>query len=298
MSREDLTSRVLPQMTLASPSQTPTPGTDAELTAADTAATRFSSPRTAIITGGTGALATAIAHALLQHGCAALCLWDINTTSAASSAALQSLRQAYPHAAITLAEVDVTSEDAVGAATAAFCAAQPPDGGIDALVCTAGVVACAPSLDAPPAAFRRTLDVNATGTFLCAQAVARTMVARGRGGRLVFTASISGSRVNFPQPQAAYNASKAAVVMLGRSLAAEWARYGIRVNAVSPGYLDTVLNEGAGLAEARAVWTGRNPLGRMGRVEEVAAVVLMLVGRAGSYVNGAEIVVDGGGTVF
>ncbi|KAL9949201.1 hypothetical protein ACHAQF_005744 [Verticillium nonalfalfae] len=297
MSREDLTSRVLPKMTLASPSQTPTPGTDAELTPADTAATRFASPRTAIITGGTGALATAIAHALLQHGCAALCLWDVNTTSAASTAALQSLRQAHPHAAITLAEVDVTSEDAVGAATAAFSAAQP-DGGIDALVCTAGVVACVPSLDARAADFRRTLDVNATGTFLCAQAVARTMVARGRGGRLVFTASISGARVNFPQPQAGYNASKAAVVMLGRSLAAEWARYGLRVNVVSPGYLDTVLNEGAGLAEARAVWTGRNPLGRMGRVEEVAAVVLMLVSRAGSYVNGAEIVVDGGGTVF
>ncbi|KAH6666180.1 sorbitol utilization protein SOU2 [Verticillium dahliae] len=236
MSREDLTSRVLPQMTLASTKPNANPGNRRRAHGCRHGRHALLEPRTAIITGGTGALATAIAHALLQHGCAALCLWDINTT-------LGSLDRRPAVAAPSLpARRHHPGRNAVGAATAAFCAAQPPDGGIDALVCTAGVVACAPSLDAPPAAFRRTLDVNATGTFLCAQAVARTM------------------------PQAAYNASKAAVVMLGRSLAAEWARYGIRVNVVSPGYLDTVLNAGAGLAEARAVWTGRNPLGRMGRV--------------------------------
>jgi sorbose reductase len=83
------------------------------------------------------------------------------------------------------------------------------------------------------------MDVNATGTFICAQAVAKQMVEQGTGGSIVFVASISGHRVNFPQPQVAYNVSKAALLTLKNCLAAEWARYGIRVNSISPGYMDT-----------------------------------------------------------
>ncbi|KAF6818993.1 short chain dehydrogenase reductase family [Colletotrichum musicola] len=86
--------------------------------------------------------------------------------------------------------------------------------------------------------------------------------------------------------------------MLKSSLAAEWARYGINVNSISPGYMDTVLNEGEGLAEARRIWAERNPAGRMGMPEEVAGVVVMLCSKAGSYFNGSDLVVDGGGVVF
>lgn len=86
--------------------------------------------------------------------------------------------------------------------------------------------------------------------------------------------------------------------MLKSSLAAEWARYGITVNSISPGYMDTVLNEGEGLAAARKVWNERNPAGRMGLPEELAGVVVMMLSRAGSYMNGADVVVDGGGHVF
>ena len=78
------------------------------------------------------------------------------------------------------------------------------------------------------------------------------------------------------------------------SLAAEWAVHGIRVNAISPGYMDTVLNAGEGLEEARRTWTGRNPMGRMGVGEELAGVVVMLCSAAGSYITGSEIKVDGG----
>lgn len=83
-----------------------------------------------------------------------------------------------------------------------------------------------------------------------------------------------------------------------RSMAAELAVHGIRVNSISPGYMDTILNEGEGLAKARAIWTGRNPMGRMGMPWELQGVVVLLCSQAGAYVNGADFVVDGGGSVF
>jgi len=81
-------------------------------------------------------------------------------------------------------------------------------------------------------------------------------------------------------------------------LAAEWARYGIRTNSISPGYMDTILNEGAGIAEARQIWADRNPLGRMGVPSELTGAIVLLSSNAGSYINGADIVVDGGAIVF
>lgn len=311
-SREDLTSRTLPSMTLAKPYENPTPGTESDLTSATaTPQTRFAAPRSVIITGGTGALGTAISHALLQHGTCHLALFDIETTSPASQTLAATLRSTYPHATISLHQVDVTDAAAVESATATVAATRittPSDSsrqqeepaGIDALICTAGIVHTAHALDTSPETFRRILDINTTGSFLCAQAAARQMISgpRHKGGSIVFTASVSAHRVNFPQPQVAYNVSKGALLMLARSLAAEWARHGIRVNSVSPGYLDTVLNEGPGLAHARDLWASRTPAGRMGRVEEVASVMLMLVCPSGSYVTGTDVVVDGGLSVF
>lgn len=283
--REALTKRTIPFMTLAQ-------GDDAKPTI-DSAQERFSITGNAIITGGTGAIGLATARAMLQHGLSGLMLFDVNVD--ASLAKVHALRDEFPGASITAMPVDVTSEEQVSAAVAATVDVL---GSVDMLVCFAGIVGCAHALDMPAAQFRNIMDVNTTGTFLCAQAAARQMVRQGTGGRIVLTASISAHRVNFPQPQVAYNVSKAAVVMLKSSLAAEWARYGITVNSVSPGYMDTVLNEGEGLAEARRSWCARNPMGRMGLPEEVAGVVVMLVSRAGSYMNGADIICDGGGVVF
>ena len=92
--------------------------------------------------------------------------------------------------------------------------------------------------------------------------------------------------------------SKAGVVHMARCLAAELAVHGVRANSVSPGYMDTILNEGAGLARARQMWTSRNPFGRLGQPGELEGVVVLLCSRAGSYINGADLVVDGGGSVF
>lgn len=94
------------------------------------------------------------------------------------------------------------------------------------------------------------------------------MIAQGTGGSIVFIASISGHRVNFPKPQVAYNVSEAALHAMKDCLAAEWKRYGIRVNSVSPGYINTILNEGDGIAEGRKIWADRNPTGRMGTPSE------------------------------
>jgi NAD(P)-dependent dehydrogenase (short-subunit alcohol dehydrogenase family) len=149
------------------------------------------------------------------------------------------------------------------------------------------------------AQWRKTLDVNTTGSFLCAQAAAKQIASQGTGGSITFTASISGHRVNFPQAQVAYNVSKAAIISLKSSLAAEWAVHGIRVNSISPGYMDTILNAGEGsIAEARSVWAARNPMGRMGAVGELDGMCVLLASRAGSYINGSDMVIDGGGIVF
>ena len=120
------------------------------------------------------------------------------------------------------------------------------------------------------------------------------MIDSGHGGKIVLISSISGHRVNYPQPQLAYNVSKAAVLHLRDSLAAEWTRYGIRVNSISPGYMDTVLNEGEDLAPWRQIWADRNPMRRMGSPLELTGPVVFLCSDiGGSYVNGADLVVDG-----
>ena len=119
------------------------------------------------------------------------------------------------------------------------------------------------------------------------------MISQKTGGSIVLIASISAHQVNYPQPQIAYNVSKAALVHMAHCLAAEWTRYGIRVNTISPGYMDTILNEGPGLEEARKVWASRNPMGRMGSPSELTGSVVLLCSRAGTYINGADIVVDG-----
>ena len=148
--------------------------------------------------------------------------------------------------------------------------------------------------------WRKTLDVNTTGAFLTAQAAAKQMAAQRTGGcSITLIASISAHRVNYPQSQAAYNVSKAAIVALKSSLAAEWAVHGIRVNSISPGYMDTILNAGDGnIKDARESWGNRNPMGRMGSVGELDGVCVLLASRAGTYINGADFVVDGGACCF
>ncbi|KAF8186938.1 hypothetical protein K438DRAFT_1907565 [Mycena galopus ATCC 62051] len=264
----------------------------------ETARLRFTVRGNAIVTGGAGVLALEAVRALLEHGASGISLFDLNSSfeSAHAVAALASLRQTFPNVKILEKVTDITSEEAVNRGVDETLSEL---GSVNILLCFAGVVGAVHATELTLQQWRRMVDINTTGSWICAQAVGKFADDLAKHGRkIVFTASISGHSVNFPQPQVAYNVSKGALLQLKSSLAAEWARYGIRVNSVSPGYMDTVLNEGDGLASAREIWTSRNPMGRMGDPSELAGTLILLCSPAGKYINGADILVDGGGSVF
>lgn len=136
------------------------------------------------------------------------------------------------------------------------------------------------------------MDINLTGSFLVSQACSHHMIAAGRGGSIIFLSSIAGSRVLHPQQQCAYNASKAAVTQLAKSLASEWAPHGIRCNIIAPGYMDTALNREALLEGEMQHWRSMTPMGRMGRPEELNGVCVFLASEASGFVTGSHIYVD------
>lgn len=184
---------------------------------------------------------------------------------------------------------DVADEDQarslVDAAVATF-------GGIDILVNNAGIWTLQPALEMSGADWRHCLDVNLSGSFYCSQAAGRAM--RDRGGAIVNVASIAGFR-GYPN-RVAYTASKWAMIGMTETLASEWARYRIRVNAVAPAFIRGPIDEveSAYGDYTPADITARTPLGRPGDPEEVAAAVLFLASDEASYLTGASIRVDGG----
>jgi NAD(P)-dependent dehydrogenase (short-subunit alcohol dehydrogenase family) len=171
-------------------------------------------------------------------------------------------------------------------------------GRIDILVNAAGIARHGASEESSDDEWRRIVEVNLDGTYFCCRAVGRRMLERGSGA-IVNIASMSGSIVNVPQPQAAYNASKAGVIQLTRSLASEWASRGVRVNSVSPGYIATAMTE-LGLKphpDWRETWLAMTPMGRLGRPIDVAYAVWYLASDAAAFATGTDLIVDGGYTV-
>lgn len=296
--RAALASRVLPTMTLSTadnPLTAPLSPLKAS-TAADRAKQRFSVEGNAVITGGSGFLACAATRALIEHGLSQVTLMDLQPSIDTAKEKMDELNRDFPHVKVHVVAVDVTDQEI---AEQAFQKASDIMGGIDILCCFAGIVGCVHSISASAKEWKKVLDVNLTGSFICAQAAAKHMIARKQGGSILLTASISAHHVNYPQPQAAYNVSKIGVTHLTRNLAAEWAVHGIRVNCISPGYLDTVLNTGDNLKEVRDIWASRCPMGRMGDVDEITpSVVLLSSKRAGRYITGTDLIVDGGAMCF
>jgi len=187
--------------------------------------------------------------------------------------------------------LDVADAASVAAALAAAEAALGP---VEVLVNNAGIAVDKPLLDTTEADWDSVIDTNLKGGFLMAQAAARRMVAAGTAGRIVNVVSILGETA--AQRVHAYAASKAALIHLTRTLALELARHGIRVNAISPGYIETDFNRDF-LAAAGDKLTRRVPLRRLGRPEDLDGALLLLASAAGGYITGAVVTVDGGTTL-
>jgi NAD(P)-dependent dehydrogenase (short-subunit alcohol dehydrogenase family) len=167
---------------------------------------------------------------------------------------------------------------------------------IDTIVNNAGVVRNGPAEDCSDEDWRFVMSVNLDGVFWCCREAGRAMLKQGSGS-IVNIASMSGMISNHPQEQVGYNASKAGVIMLTKSLAGEWGSRGVRVNSISPGYIGTAMTKrGLENPEWREAWLSNTPMGRLGEPFEVAACAVFLASPAASFMTGSNVVVDGGYT--
>ncbi|MGG5823453.1 SDR family NAD(P)-dependent oxidoreductase [Falsiroseomonas sp. HW251] len=239
--------------------------------------------RRALVTGASSGLGAHFAGLLAREGIGTL--WLAARSEARLEATLRRCREAGAGDVRPLA-LDVT--DAAG--LAASFARIGEAGGLDLLVNNAGIAETAPALEVDPAGFDRVLDTNLRGAWLCATEAARLM--RGSGGDIVNIASILGLRV--AGGVAPYAISKAGLVQMTRALAVEWARHGIRVNALAPGYVETELNRDFFATEAGAALVRRIPMRRLGRPEDLDAPFLLLASGASTWLTAAVLTVDGG----
>lgn len=247
---------------------------------------------TAIVTGGGRGLGYAMARDLAEHG-ANIGLIDVLDDVEATAAALAA--QTGVAAAGVIADVrDPAAVDA------AFDTLQQRVGVADLLVTAAGITIWGESVSVTPEDWQRVLDINLNGTFFACQSYARRLLPTGRPGSAILISSMSGRIVNVPQHQASYNASKAAVTHLARSLAVEWAAAGIRVNSVEPGYMlsDMTRQFMDANPDLANQWRAMIPVGRMGEPADLVGLVRFLASADSAYVTGQPIVIDGGYTAL
>jgi len=235
--------------------------------------------RRAVVTGAAQGIGFEIAKALQEAG-AQVVIADLNEELGTESAGRLNG---------TFQKIDVSKPESVKEAASKLKQ-------VDILVNNAGIVRNTPAEETTNEEWRSVLSVNLDGVYWCCREFGSTMLARGKGS-IVNLASMSGLISNYPQPQASYNASKAGVIHLTRSLAGEWAKRGVRVNAIAPGYVGTELTQkGLAIEEWSRVWLSATPMGRVAEPKEIAPAAVYLASDAASYVTGSVLVVDGGYT--
>jgi len=244
--------------------------------------------RVAVVTGGTRGLGEGFAHALGSAGASVVFVGrkqeDAERVSSGLAAAgIDNI----------FVKADITNPHEVADVLAATLERF---GQADILVNNAGACVHAPALEVTAEDWRAVMSVNLDALWSCAQTFGRRFVEQ-RSGVIVNIGSMSGFIVNRPQWQPAYNASKAAVHQLTRSLAAEWAPFGVRVNALAPGYIKTDMSP-VDDPRFRRMWIDDAPMQRYGSVEELAPAVVFLASDASSFVTGSVLVADGGYSVF
>ncbi len=238
--------------------------------------------RRALVTGASAGLGAHFATLMARHGVAVL--WLAGRSAERLDATAEACRAAGAARVETLV-LDVTEDASVQGGFARIAA----EGGLDLLVNNAGLAETRAAIETSAAEFDRILDTNLRGAWLCATAAARLM--REGGGDIVNIASILGLRV--ASGVAPYAISKAVLVQMTRALALEWARYGIRVNALAPGYIETDLNRDFFATDAGQALIRRIPIRRLGRLEDLDAPFLLLAAGASRYLSGCVLPVDG-----
>lgn len=234
-----------------------------------------------------------MARACAEAGARAIALFDANPELGDASAKELHEKTGLP---VTFLKVDVRDDKAIQAAVDKVVELH---GAPDVLINSAGIAdSNIPAETYDPSMFRRLVDINLNGSFLMSQAVGRAMMAAQKKGSIILVASMSGTVVNYPQEQSCYNASKAGVIQLGKSLAAEWAKFNIRVNCISPGYMDTALNKIPALDAQKVIWKSLTPQARLGNIDELNGLCVFLASDASSFMTGANCMIDGGYSLY
>lgn len=241
--------------------------------------------KVALVTGGGRGIGQVICLQLAKAGA------DIAIFSRSGAAETVKLIEAEGGKVLDII-ADATKEDQVAAGIQKIIDVY---GHLDIVVNNAGVCYHKTAFEATVDEWREVLDINLTGEYIVCKEAARAMIAHGTKGSIINIASMSGHIVNIPQMQAAYNASKAGVIHMTRSLAIEWIDNNIRVNSISPGYVATPMSVDPDFVEPElmAAWQPLFPMHRMAKPEELCGAIIWLCSESAGYTTGADIVIDG-----